>query len=280
MNAQLKPAAAPDAIGSESEADYFRRVLGEASKSGLDVFARSPAHYFAWCAGEDAPPTPAMEFGKAFHAYVLESRSFADRYAVAPDFGDGRTNAAKAAKAEFLTEHAGKALVRAEDMERIIRMADALAAHPLAKNLIIGGESEVTLRWTDPATGLRCKSRSDFYVPELSIAMDLKSTDDANPAAFARSCAKYRYHVQDAFYSDGYAAIGRPIERFLFVAVEKDAPHAVSVCLVDDAARDRANDLVRREMERLAECVAANTWPAYGDGINTLALPAWAFHDE
>lgn len=262
--------------------EYHRRNLGLASKSGLDQIAKSPAHYRAWTLGEQTPPTPAMLFGSAFHAYVLEPQVFAEQYVEAPDlsvYGHPSSKAYKEAKALFMQENAGRKLITAEDLATIQRMAEALAAHPMARNLIVGGTAEASLKWIDPRTGLRCKGRVDYWLPEIGVAVDLKTTQDAKPESFARSVATYRYHVQDSFYRAGFKETGNPIQHFLFVCVEKEAPHGVSVVFCDDAARERGDQLVVRDMDTLAECVRTDTWPGYGEGLSPISLPAWAFYD-
>ena len=57
------------------------------SKSGLDLIARSPLHYFAKYRSPDRErdePTEAMKLGTAVHSAVLEPESFASDYIVVP----------------------------------------------------------------------------------------------------------------------------------------------------------------------------------------------------
>jgi hypothetical protein len=282
MNAVVNAAHEPGIRFDEPVEDYHRKRLGVASKSGLDQVAKSPAHYRAWALGAEQPTTPAMKFGSAFHMAVLEPAKFCERYVTAPDFrvhGHPSSNAYKHAKAQWLADNAGLEMIDQDDMERINRMAEALRAHPLARNLLAGGTPEASLKWTDPDTGLACKGRVDYWLPEIGVAVDLKTTESAKPSTFARSVAAYRYHVQDVFYSRGFSEIGQAIRHFLFVAVEKEAPHLVSVCYCDDAARERGEQLVQRDMATLAECVRTDTWPGYGDELQPLQLPAYAFYD-
>ena len=70
--------------------EYHQRELGVASKSTLDLVHHSPAHYYAWLQGLDKEPTPALEFGAAFHCASLEPERFARDYAIVPNFGDCR----------------------------------------------------------------------------------------------------------------------------------------------------------------------------------------------
>jgi hypothetical protein len=269
-------------VHSEEPAAYYARSLGEASKSGLDKVAQSPAHYRAWILGQEEPETPALRFGRAFHMAILEPQRFRTVYITAPDFsvyGHPNSNAHRDAKRAWFAEHEGNEIIGRAEAETIERMRDAVMAHPIARNLVIGGTPEATLRWTDPRTGLRCKARADYHLPDLRAAVDVKSTDNAHPATFARSVAAYRYHVQDAFYREGFAQAGSPIDRFLFLNVEKEPPHLVSVTYCDDAALERGGQLVDRDLATLARCVERNEWPGYPEELVPMQLPAWAFYD-
>jgi hypothetical protein len=143
----------------------WHRDPTQARKSGLDVLAeKSPAHYLHWCREEDRD-TPALSFGSAFHCFVLEPKKFSERYAVAPAFGDLRFKDNKAKKAEFMETIGGRELVDADDYDAIRYMADAIHAHPTARNLIVAGQAEKEIRWTDAETGLSCGARLDFHIP-------------------------------------------------------------------------------------------------------------------
>ena len=155
-------------------------------------------------------------------------------------------------------------------------MAAAVAAHPKAAALLTGGHPEVSIFWQDADTGIDCRCRPDYINP-AGIIVDLKSTADAGPAAFAKSCANFRYHVQDAFYSEGYyQAAGTWPRGFVFIAVEKTAPYAVACYTLDDVAKEKGRELYQQDLQTLQAAQAANEWPAYSDQIETLTLPAWA----
>ncbi len=53
----------------------------EISHSGIVKLLKSPEHYLQYKIGGDEP-TPAMEFGSAFHAFILEPELFAATYSV------------------------------------------------------------------------------------------------------------------------------------------------------------------------------------------------------
>jgi hypothetical protein len=155
-------------------------------------------------------------------------------------------------------------------------MRASVAAHPIAGKMLRGGVAEVTLRWDDDDTGIKCKARADYYVEARAACFDLKTTEDARPDSFARSVAKYRYHVQHAFYASGFAAIGKPLRHFVFVAIEKKPPYAIGLYVLDADAIERGDRDARANLTTLADCIERGEFPAYSPSIETLSLPRWA----
>ncbi len=262
--------------------DYHRRELGVVSNSVLKILReRTPAHYKAYIDGTDErEETPTLRFGTAYHMAVLEPERFAATYAVAPKFGDLRTNAAKARRDTWQAENVGKEMLSEDDGERIAGMLAAIKAHPIAGNIFRSrtAHREATMRWVDERTGLTCKLRADLWEPGQYFA-DLKTTEDASPAKFAKAIHDYGYAVQHAHYCDGANACGERIENYLIVAQEKAAPYCVAVYHVDANTESRGYELRERGMDLMARCLRENRWPAYGDGIEEISLPAWALKD-
>jgi hypothetical protein len=169
-----------------------------------------------------------------------------------------------------------KTQVDPADMARIRAMMASVRAHPLASRMIHDGDAEATLRWKDGITGLECKARVDYYVPRLGMVADVKTSEDARPDAFRKSVANYGYHRQDAFYRSAFTAVGAAVEHFVFVVVEKQAPHAVAVYALDQEAVTRGFASVRADMAVLAECLRTDKFPGYETSIQTLSVPPWA----
>lgn len=256
---------------------YHRRRIGVVSKSALDMVHRSPAHYKAWVDGLlPERDTPALRFGVAFHCALLEPERFEREYTVEPDFGDCRKKENRAARDEWRAVNDGKTPLSEEDYEAIRGMVTAVHSHELAGKMIRDGEPELTVSWTDDETGLQCKARADYYVRKLGMVLDIKSTEDATWEGFRRNIAKWRYHVQDALYRAGFAAVGEPCQHFVFVAVEKTFPHAIGIYTLDADSVSKGYSAARRDITTLAECLKKDEWPGYPTGIQTIELPPWA----
>lgn len=256
--------------------EYHRRELGIVSNSALKHVRRSPAHYKAWIDGAAADKdTAALKFGRAFHMALLEPDKFKRTYLTMPNF-DRRTKEGKSGYAAWHDEHRGVEPIELDDMVAIQGMVESVKKHSLAAQMIRDGQAELTLSWTDEATGLKCKSRLDYYVRDLAMIADVKSTDDASWDEFSRDVAKYDYHVQDALYRAAALELGLPIQHFVLLAVEKSPPFAVATYSLDGDGIGRGYQAARRDIETLAHCMKTGHFPAYPEIIRTITVPPWA----
>lgn len=263
----LHPAAAL------SNAAYH--ALDAVGKSDLDKIARSPLH---WKKAE-REETAAMRIGSAVHCAVLEPERFSTEYVVAPAI-DKRTKAGKEAWAEFEAANAGKTVLSLEDGAVCLQIQDAIRAHPTASSYLRTGQPEVSALWQDREFAVRCRARYDWLTAD-SVVLDLKTTQDASPAAFARSCAQFRYHVQAAWYQESYLqATNDLLLGFIFIAVEKSAPYAVALYELDAEAVELGRRLARRDLARYANAREFDIWPGYAETVQPLSLPRWALHQE
>ncbi|MFZ9621382.1 MAG: PD-(D/E)XK nuclease-like domain-containing protein [Prochlorococcaceae cyanobacterium] len=272
------------AVSSESldedaleNADYHRHTA--VSKSHLDQIARSPLHYWARYLDPnriEPAPTPAMRLGTAVHTLTLESDSWDTRYVTAPAM-DRRTKEGKAMWAEFEALSAGRELISCDDRAIVSRMAEAVWAHPAAGMLLnMAGQAETTHMWIDGSTGLECKCRPDWLTSDGSLIVDLKTTEDASLSGFRKSIGNFRYHVQSAWYLHGLEqATGRRPDQFIFICVEKKPPHAVAVYAADSEMISIGYETAMRDLQRLAECKAAGSWPGYSEDVQIIGLPGW-----
>ncbi len=179
--------------------------------------------------------------------------------------------------AQWEANNGHRRILTPDQWAQVHAMRDALMAHPAANRLLtsVPGKAEQSFYWVDQKTGELCRMRPD-WLRDDDLIVDLKTTEDASAEGFARSIAKFRYDVQDAFYSDGFEAVtGRKPKGFVFIAVEKKPPYAVGVYVLDAESKELGRAMYRADLDRFAECVKSNTWPGYGDKIVKVMLPAW-----
>ncbi|EEQ3656068.1 exodeoxyribonuclease VIII [Escherichia coli] len=246
------------------------------SKSQLDDIADTPALYL-WRknAPADTTKTKTLDLGTAFHCRVLEPEEFSNRFIVAPEF-NRRTNAGKEEEKAFLMECAstGKTVITAEEGRKIELMYQSVMALPLGQWLVeSAGHAESSIYWEDPETGILCRCRPDKIIPEFHWIMDVKTTADIQ--RFKTAYYDYRYHVQDAFYSDGYEAQFGVLPTFVFLVASTTVEcgrYPVEIFMMGEEAKLAGQQEYHRNLRTLADCLNTDEWPA----IKTLSLPRWA----
>lgn len=278
--------------------DNYHGDTSRISKSGLDLIARSPYHYWAKYLNPDRPaeaPKKHFVVGSITNDVLLQAHLLDEQYVIVPADAPRRPTAAQlnAKKPSdetlaaiewwdnFNEKVGGRTVVEADDYDRACRMRDAVHAHPAARVLLKQGIAEKTLYFEEPETGAKCKCRPDFIgvMPNNEhMLIDLKTTSDASPDSFGRSALSWRYHVQAAFYSEGfYHATGNFPQIFGFVVVEKEYPFAVACYYADERTLELGHNAYMKNLQTYLDCLQSGVWPGYSEKLERLALPEYIF---
>jgi len=251
--------------------DYL--ALPAASWSGLKQLRESPAHYKHYVTSPSKPPTAAMILGTATHLAVLEPDRFESEVAV---WTGGRrgTNAHKA----WVQDNVGKTHLNEKEHALACAMAAAVHRNEDAMVLLEKGQSEVTLQWKDPATGIACKGRADWL--DTGIMTDLKSTRCSCPRRFETQAAQLGYHCQLAHYRAGVGALTRVVPNVYLIVVESEPPHDVVVHHIPEDVLERGAEVVSELMALLRKCKGSGEWPGRVHGVREMGLPGWAWGED
>jgi hypothetical protein len=255
--------------------EFYHAEKEHISKSWLDSIAVCPL-LFKFRQENPQPETEALRIGKALHHFILERDTFDDYYFSNESVAnlDRRTKKGKEAYNELIEKNSGKEMVKVNEIANFEGMYKSIFTHRKAKKLLINGEREHSVLWTDEELGAKCKARADYLRKDISFIVDLKTTTDASALEFAKSCAKYRYDVQDAHYRTGFEC-----DHFVFIAVEKTPPYLCAVYSLDSLAKERGADLRVRDIKTYLECVKKGRWPSLSNTIEELELPAWSYRN-
>lgn len=235
--------------------------------SKLKLLERSPEHFKMGFAEDSS----AFALGTAVHMAILEPARFAEEYIVTTVRRDERTKAWQEFQADATRN--GKTILNQSEMDKTLRIRDAVRSHSKADEYLSNGKAEVPLEWEISGQGFHfeCKGRADFIG---SAVVDLKTTQCASPKAFARSCAKYGYFGQAAFYSDGSFLSSGERRPFVFVAVESAPPHIVTVFTVPPAVLEAGREQYTALLSRLDYCIKRGWWKGYEEAETVeLTLP-------
>lgn len=225
---------------------------------------------------------PEFDFGQAAHLKVLGRGGVLD-VIDAPDY---KTKAARESRDAAYA--GGRIPILVGELVQVEAMADAIREHPIASILLdpACGAPEQSGFWFDDEFGVWRRVRFDWLPHPSSngrlILTDYKSAASAEPSAFGRAAANFGYHMQDDWYRDGARALGLGGDdtALVFVVQEKTPPYLVTVCELDEEAREIGRARNRRALEIYRDCAATRLWPGYSQAIETVSLPRWAHYQH
>jgi hypothetical protein len=277
--------------------DYHRNVNllpgPSLSSSGAKKITSQSAYHYWYDSplNPDRPEEddkPHFNVGKAAHDMLLLGDDWRAKYFVLPE---GFSLPAKNKFAAAIEEReaaieAGIPILRYQDAQVVEAVTKAIGANRDAINALSNGLPEMTLAWQDKETGVWLRARPDWLPNSIingapvRVVTDLKflAQTHCRPHGFSKALFDFGYHQSAAFYDDGIEAIyGQRATNWLFIAVEKDAPHSVSVYELPQQDVERGRFQNRQAIRTFADCLAADKWPSYtSEEIQMIGLPVWA----
>ncbi len=253
------------AYGLSDEAYFAHPALNKSTLSS-----------FAGLEDQELEETAAMAFGSLTHCALLKPELL-DMLYMRTEVGRRGTKEWAAAE-EFA---AGRELVKADDWDAAMLVAESVHSHNEAASLLKGAMFEVSVFWTDPETGLECKCRPDILGSELA---DLKTCVSARSDKFRKELFDRKYDWQDAFYCEGLNENGLAHNRMVFIAVEKKSKllagsltrrHQIGLFEVSMIDRIRAREEVAEWRRIYAYSKQSGEYPEYARHIQTVERPQW-----
>lgn len=272
------------------------------SKSALDDYRKAPHLYWSNRFDPTKPPEEKKAShlqGHLLHCAFLEPDQFGARYVTVPEDAPRKPSItqrnAKKPSAEtleainwwdrFNLDNEGKEIITPDDYTLAWKQADSLRKIKAISTLAVNGKPEVSAYWTDPVTGLYCRCRPDWVSPfgdQGDILLDIKGAADWRTDVFSRRQATpLRYHVQDAFYSEGWTrASGRPVLEFMFGIVEDTWPFLANVVVFDEPSKTQGRKDFREDLNGIKRHMDTGVWMPNTDNVQTMSLQSYAFTED
>lgn len=237
--------------------------------SRLKLMAESRLAYEAYVPGET---NAAMALGTLVHAVALGG---SEAYVVQPETRINEKGEVVAFVrsgkhwARFVSETAGRPIVRASDERLALEIVSGLHANPVTAAALRDGDRELTVTGELHGTLVRC--RLDHVRGQ--VITDLKTAADHTERGFAAACYRYKYHWQAAMYADAMEAATGLEYSFQFAVAQTVAPYdnALYQCTPEFIAIGRAE--YREALEEIKR--PASGWlGAYPLPVD-LDLPSW-----
>jgi hypothetical protein len=246
----------------------------------LKELRRSPLHY--QYALTHRRETPAMTVGIATHVAVLEPERFGREFAVWTNRTDAGAMSPRRGKTwdAFAELHAERTILTADESTLANEIAKAVRFDAVANKYLAIGDPEVSLQWE--IDGRACKGRVDWLttIDGKPYLVGLKTARDCRHMVFGSQCAKLGYHLQFAFYADGYKAITGHRPALIEIVVESAPPHAVAVYRIPNDVIEQGRDEYMALLHVLARCEQADEWPGPVPTEEDLTLPSWVYPQD
>lgn len=248
--------------------EYHSEYSTFLSSSDLRRILRSPAHWRA----PKQPSTKAQEFGTLAHEAVLEPDNFAARCRPTSKV-DRRTTEGKAIAAWQASqeEKYGIKFIDETLYNQITTLAESVRTSLGSTGIFAGGVAERS--GFAELGGINVRIRPD-YLTDTHI-YDLKTTYDSRIESFQRSIFQYQYELQCAFYLDVAELVDGKKRKFVWVAVENEAPYGVCVFEPDEAVIERGRRMYRQALAMYKECASLDYWPSYPTTVQTIKVPRY-----
>ncbi len=251
--------------------------------SALKEMARSPLHYQYRLTSEERR-SRSLDLGRSSHVATLEPDRFEKDFVVWDERTESGTVRPRRGKDwdAFCAANRERTIIKADEHGFACAVRDAIRGKPVAAKYLRTGRAEVAMIWDDVETGRRCKGRVDWItnVDGVDAIVGLKTARDLDPRAFSSQAAKLLYHLQFAFYYDGYSTITGREPRVVEIAVESAPPHDVVAYVIPAEVLDVGREEYRKLLDELAKCERSNRWPGRAENEVLFELPAYMTRDE
>ena len=145
--------------------------------------------------------------------------------------------------------------------------------------------------WIDKESGLLLKTRPDVIKKRAEhsvFILDVKTAEDSNPEAFAKSFAKFLYGIQCATQVDGIEkTLGVEVAYYYYLVVEKKAPYNAQIYTVNPVDIDTHRAIYKKlcmnikEAKENPERIEMGYAEDCGNksGVLELEIPAWYYNN-
>ena len=170
-----------------------------------------------------------------------------------------------------------------ESMETLQEMLNSCAKDATIQSLLRNTTYQESYFWVCPTTGVKLKARPDLRKKDKGVIIDIKTTRDGSPKSFAKDVANLDYPIQAIMQIQGAIESGaiNKIEKYYWLAVEKEAPFNATIYEFDVADWQFVEDKLTYYLTLLKQAIAENKYVGYSQqadnkfGILTLELPLY-----
>lgn len=205
------------------------------------------------------------------HALVMEPLTINELVAISPTPLDR-----SAASREFKKQNPGRYCMWMGDYVKAQQLAlrtldERFRGRPFYQ-FVEQSKCEQSIYYTDPVTGLRCRTRPDMLHDEFIF--DIKTTRHCGPREFAFDAERLHYDLSAYMYllsdlllrgQDCGSLLElqqKPSKRFVVVSITNTEPHGIFFRPASDNFITNGQKKYNSAMKTIAACMKADYWPS------------------
>lgn len=238
------------------------------SSSDLKAVASTTLRHWK---GKVRKENPAFDLGTAVHAMLLEPEK--ELIVRGPETRRGKAWS----EAKEDAEKQNKLLLTEADYDLACDMAEECLTHPMGAKLLNNKEliTEASFFVTCPETGLGLKTRPDGFLASAGLILDVKTCQDASLNGFSKALRNFNYSMQQSFYRYCLEIEGIKISNFIFIAIEKEKPHATACYELSDKYDRYARQGMMQTLHKIKRAKETGDFSTGWPDLDTISLPPW-----
>lgn len=232
------------------------------SYSALSKFIETPRHYYDY-ATKEFKHTPAMEFGKMLHMFILQNYVFKEKYYLLDDLniveeiGGAKPRATKKYK-EWLVEQTekanGKEIISFDELEKLDNYREALLIDNGSKDLIKNIKAaEQEFNFEHDGFKIRGFIDAESSFENNDCIFDLKTISSATAKKIRYEIYDRNYDLQAGVYCN---AIGCKNYFLLFI----DGNFAIQVVKLSEETINAGFEKFEKALQDFQTCAETDSW--------------------
>ena len=282
-----------DGVYTDMPIETYHENKTHFSASSIKEAFKSNAHFKAYLEKENVRQS-YFDFGNAFELSIQSEPEFKKNVAVFDDNDRPEPNKTygstlnKEWKTNFYKDNENKLIIPvngANSLDVLTVCKDSLYSHHAAVSLLKNSEYQTTIFWTCSETGLKLKTRPDFWKPSTSkrtaIVTDLKTDKDSESEKHFKSIYNNNYPIQATLQLMGlrHAKLINDSARFFWIVCSKSSPFNTEVYEFDSSDIEIFTEALKFKLEDIKRAFDDGVFLSYEPkncmGIKLVDFPVW-----
>ena len=292
-----------DGVYTDMTIETYHENKTHLSSSSIKEGFKSMAHLKAYLDKKEERKSH-FDFGNAFELSVTNSELFSKKVAIydetdrpqpSMNFGSKEN---KKWKADFYEANESKMILPLsgdDSLDILTILKESLFSHPAAVALLKNSEYQTSIFWTDPESGLKLKTRPDFWKPSTKdrtgIVTDLKTDRETEKEKHFRKIRDLNYPIQAVLQIMGlsHAKLIDEGARFFWIVACKNSPYNTEVYEFDSTDIEAFKEALKYKLEQIKLAIDKGIFLSYeyerDMGIKTVEFPFYykkqmGIHDQ